>query len=59
MRAKLKLLLVAAAGGLLTLSYAPFDLFWVAPISFGVLMVAWRGATPGSAFRLEIGRAHV
>ena len=54
MRAKLNFLLVAAAGGLLTLSYAPFDLFWVAPISFGVLMVAWRGATPASAFRLGL-----
>ncbi|MCZ6584458.1 MAG: apolipoprotein N-acyltransferase [Gammaproteobacteria bacterium] len=49
---KLKLLLMLAAGGLLPFSYAPFGLFWVAPISFAALMVAWRGATPGSAFRL-------
>ncbi|MEE8094467.1 MAG: apolipoprotein N-acyltransferase [Gammaproteobacteria bacterium] len=52
MQAKLSYLLVLAAGGLLALAYAPFDLFWVAPISFSVLMVAWRGATPGRAFRL-------
>jgi len=52
MRAKLDFLLVVAAGSLLALAYAPFDLFWVAPISFSALMVAWRGATPGYAFRM-------
>ncbi len=54
MPAKLNYLLVLAAGSLLTFAYAPFGLFWIAPISFAALMVAWRGATPRRAFRLGL-----
>ena len=51
---RLKFLLVLLAGALLTFAYAPFDLFWIAPLSFAVLMIAWRGASPGQAFRLGL-----
>ena len=40
-----------AAGAILPLAYAPFGCFWLAPLSYAVLFYAWRGATPGEAFR--------
>ena len=44
--------LVVVAGGLLTFAFAPFDLFWIAPLSYAALIYAWCGATPGRAFLL-------
>ena len=52
MRANLNLPLVIVAGGLLTFAFAPFDLFWIAPLSYAALIYAWRGATPRRAFLL-------
>jgi len=54
MRANLNFPLVLVAGGLLTFAYAPFDLFWIAPLSFAALIYAWRGATPRRAFLLGL-----
>jgi apolipoprotein N-acyltransferase len=48
---RLKTLLALVAGAFLTFAFAPFDLFWIAPLSFAVLMIVWRGASPGEAFR--------
>jgi apolipoprotein N-acyltransferase len=39
-----------AAGAALPLAFAPFDLFWIAPLSYAVLFFVWRGARPGAAF---------
>ena len=52
MRANLNLPLVIVAGGLLTFAFAPFDLFWIAPLSYAALIYAWRGATARQAFLL-------
>ena len=41
-----KLLTVSTAGLLLPLAYAPFDLFWVAPLSYAALFYVWSGLTP-------------
>src|SRR5690606_14854232 len=38
------------SGALLPLAFAPFDLFFVAPLSYAALLFAWRGATPREAF---------
>jgi apolipoprotein N-acyltransferase len=47
---RVKTLAAAAAGAPLPLAYAPFDLFWLAPLAFAVLFYAWAGATPRQAF---------
>src|SRR5690606_1074298 len=44
--------LAAAAGALLPLAFAPFDLFFVAPLCYGALFVVWRGEPPVRAFGL-------
>ena len=44
-----KLLAASAAGTLLPLAYAPFDLFWVAPLSYAVLFFVWTGSRPAQA----------
>ncbi len=49
---RLKLSTAFIAGTLLPLAYAPFDQFWIAPLSFTALMLVWRGAKPGEAFLL-------
>ncbi len=38
------------AGASLPLAYAPFDQFWIAPLSFAALMLVWRGTKPKEAF---------
>ncbi|HLF09977.1 MAG TPA: apolipoprotein N-acyltransferase [Gammaproteobacteria bacterium] len=42
--------LSAIAGAILPLAFAPFEQFWIAPLSYAVLFYAWRDATPGKAF---------
>ncbi len=39
-----------AAGGVLPLAFAPFGLFWVAPISVALLWLSWEGCTRRQAF---------
>jgi apolipoprotein N-acyltransferase len=46
----LKLALALIAGALLPLAFAPFGLFFVAPLSFAALMLAWTRALPRDAF---------
>jgi apolipoprotein N-acyltransferase len=38
------------AGALLPLAYAPFNQFWIAPLSFAALMLLWRASNPRAAF---------
>ena len=47
---RLKLALALIAGALLPLAFAPFGLFFVAPLSFAALMLAWTRALPREAF---------
>ena len=44
-----KLLAASAAGLALPLAHAPFDLYWVAPLSYAVLFFVWRGLAPSRA----------
>ena len=46
--------LAAAAGAALPLAFSPFDLFFVAPLSYALLFATWRGETPRAAFRLGL-----
>ena len=39
-------------GALLPLAFAPFDLFWIAPLSYAALFWCWRRETPRRAFGL-------
>ena len=45
-------LLAIAAGAVLPLAFAPFDQFWLAPLSYAVLLYCWRDAAPRRAFGL-------
>jgi len=45
-------LLCALAGAALPLAFAPFQQFWLAPLSYAALFYAWRGATPRRALGL-------
>ncbi len=46
-------LLALAAGGILPLAFAPFELFWIAPFAVGVQYWVWLQASTGrDAFRL-------
>ena len=47
--APLQYLLVLAAGAALPLAFAPFHQFWLAPLSYAVLLYAWRDALPRRA----------
>jgi apolipoprotein N-acyltransferase len=38
------------AGALMPLAFAPFHLWWLAPLSFAALFWCWRGASPKLAF---------
>jgi apolipoprotein N-acyltransferase len=38
------------AGAMLPLAFAPFDQFWIAPLSYAALLYSWRGATAKRAF---------
>jgi len=44
-------LVLLAAGGVLPFAYAPFGYFWIAPLSFALLMYCWQGTSPAQAFR--------
>ena len=46
------LLIALIAGALLPQAHAPFDHFWVAPLSYAVLFHLWRGQRPMQAFRV-------
>lgn len=48
----LRLLLAAAAGGLLPLAFAPFGYFWLAPLSLAALFALWQGVSPREGFWL-------
>ena len=48
MRARLLIALIA--GALLPQAHAPFDHFWVAPVSYAVLFHVWGGLRPAQAF---------
>jgi apolipoprotein N-acyltransferase len=43
-------LLCLVAGAVLPLAFAPFYWWWVAPLSYAVLFLAWQRATPRQAF---------
>ncbi len=49
MRPALQSLLVLAAGAALPLAFAPFHQFWLAPLSYAVLLCAWRNVPPRRA----------
>lgn len=53
---RLKLIACLAAGAVVPLAFAPFGLFWLAPLSYAALFWAWAGALPRRAFVL--GFAH-
>ena len=42
--------LAGIAGALMPLAFAPFFLWWLAPVCYAVLFVAWHGAMPRQAF---------
>ncbi len=44
-----RLLLALAAGAVLPLAHAPFDLFWIAPLSYAALFYVWTGLKPAEA----------
>lgn len=50
--ARLNYLLAIVAGALLPLAFAPFEQFWVAPLSYAVLFYVWRDAAPRRAAAL-------
>ncbi len=52
----MQLLAAFGAGAMLPLAFAPFGLFWIAPLSWALLFWLWRDASPGRAFAL--GTAH-
>jgi apolipoprotein N-acyltransferase len=45
-------LVAALSGAVLPLAFAPFDFFWLAPLSYAVLLFLWRDARPRRAFVL-------
>src|SRR5512138_1997298 len=51
-RAVREYLLAALAGALLPLAFAPFGLFFLAPLSYAALLYLWGGATPWRAARI-------
>ena len=46
------LLIALIVGALLPQAHAPFDHFWVAPLSYAVLFHLWRGQRPVQAFHV-------
>ncbi|HEY7673550.1 MAG TPA: apolipoprotein N-acyltransferase [Gammaproteobacteria bacterium] len=46
------MLLAAVAGAVLPLAFAPFGLFWLAPLAYATLFFLWRDAAPWRAFVL-------
>lgn len=49
---RIRLLASIAAGALLPLAFSPFGQFWVAPLSYAVLLYLWGGVSPRLAFVL-------
>lgn len=49
---RLKYLLSIAAGAALPLAFAPFEQFWIAPLSYAALFYLWRDAAPRQAAAL-------
>jgi apolipoprotein N-acyltransferase len=45
-------LLAALAGAVLPLAFAPFEQFWIAPLSYAALIYLWRDAAPRRALLL-------
>jgi len=45
-------LLAALAGAVLPLAFAPFGQFWIAPLSFAVLLYLWRDGAPWRAAKI-------
>ena len=52
-RVKAHYLLCIVAGAVLPLAFAPFEQFWLAPLSYAALLYAWRDATPRQALGLS------
>ena len=46
---RVRLLVALIAGAVLPLAYAPFEHFWVAPVSYAVLFRLWSGVRPVQA----------
>ena len=46
--------LAVIAGSPLPLAFAPFEQFWVAPVSYACPVLCWRDTRPGEAFRLGL-----
>ena len=46
-----ELALAALAGGALPLAFAPFHLWWLAPVCYAALFALWRRATPREALQ--------
>jgi len=46
--------LCIVAGAALPLAFAPYEQFWVAPLSYAVLLYSWRGVAPQRAFGLGL-----
>jgi apolipoprotein N-acyltransferase len=51
----LRLALCVGAGALLPLAFAPYDQFWLAPLSYAALLYSWRDTAPRRAFWLGVG----
>jgi apolipoprotein N-acyltransferase len=52
---RIRLFSVIAAGLVLPLAFAPAEFFWLAPLSYAVLIWSWReAASPGEALRLGL-----
>jgi apolipoprotein N-acyltransferase len=47
-------LLCIVAGAALPLAFAPYEQFWLAPLSYAVLLYCWRDAAPRRAFGLGL-----
>jgi apolipoprotein N-acyltransferase len=45
-----RILYCGLAGAVMPLAFAPFSWWWLAPIGYAVLMLAWNQATPRQAF---------
>ncbi len=52
--ARVHYVLSIAAGAVLPLAFAPFGQFWLAPLSYAVLLYCWRDAAPRRAFGLGL-----
>ena len=46
--------LALIAGLALPLAFAPFQQFWIAPVSYALLLWCWKDTRPGDAFRLGL-----